>query len=276
MYPRYISSFPVWRTGVRSEEATSVQGGLTLLDLLNAYHQHPLFDHDACRALAGLDEMISLYYALDMTRAVRALHEHGILHGDLKLDNFLLRFAEEDEDIDAEDKTIHVCGGGDLDLYLEKNGITLIDFGRAIDLHCFSSPVQRSSVQFLQDDNPRCIANSSTSPVADCPSQRAGKPWSYDLDYAGLAGCFHMLLHHAPITYQDGDPVLPKTLPLRRYWQCDLWTNIFKQLLDPMNATGTCVLATIESSIRQVLVDKRHKFRAALRRHEIFLLEHLS
>lgn len=52
----------------------------TLQDAINAYKQK------GCR----MDENLVIYYAIEMFKIVHTIHQIGIIHGDIKPDNFLI------------------------------------------------------------------------------------------------------------------------------------------------------------------------------------------
>ena len=74
----------------------------------------------------------------------------------------------------------------------------------------------------------------------DCAEMRAGRPWTYQADYFGLAGIVYCMLYGKYIEAASVAPVPgapPGTCklatPFKRYWQTDLWTRLFDVLLNP-------------------------------------------
>ncbi|KAK5005582.1 hypothetical protein LTR28_007539 [Elasticomyces elasticus] len=181
-----------------------------------------------------------------MLRTVAALHEHGIIHGDLKPDNVLLRLDSCAAEADWTPQYARDGAGG-----WAAKGISLIDLGRGIDLAAFPADV-------------RFLADWPTS-AADCAEMREARPWTFHVDYHGLAAVLHALLfaRHletvavAPVaeaaprhgaaatapaetTTTAGAGALKKShtlkLPLKRYWQTDIWAACFELLLNPAAA----------------------------------------
>ncbi|KAG0226682.1 hypothetical protein BGW42_003472 [Actinomortierella wolfii] len=156
----------------------------TLLDAINV-----------CRKKTtggAMDESLALFFTIELLRVLEGLHVKGIVHGDLKADNCMLRFDSYDQ---AEFASNNVNSNGSaaataaastpvtsmIQTSYEPNGgggwskcgIKLIDFGRAVDLTQFDR-----DMEFLAD-----------WPVdaQDCPEIRAEKPWRFHPDYFGLA-----------------------------------------------------------------------------------------
>jgi checkpoint serine/threonine-protein kinase len=186
----------------------------TLLDLVNI-----------ARAENGvMDEQLAMFFTVELFRTVEALHSKGIVHGDLKADNLLVRFdtIQRDENWDSQ---YHRDGR---DGWASK-GVALIDFGRGIDMSVF-----KPDVQFIAD---------WPTTEADCAEMRELRPWTYQIDYHGLAGIVHNLLFgkYISTTVERGATLgagATKTYKIReslkRYWQTDIWNEVLDLLLNPM------------------------------------------
>jgi checkpoint serine/threonine-protein kinase len=194
----------------------------TLLDLVNI-----------CRAEGSnggvMDEQLVMFFTIELFRTVEALHAKGIIHGDIKADNVLVRLNNLAND-GAWSSQFSPTGMGS---WSEK-GITLIDFGRGIDIKAF-----QPTVQF--------IADWKTSD-ADCAEMREMRPWTYQVDYHGLAGVVHSLLYGKYLeTITERGATLgagaTKTYRIReslkRYWQTELWGEVFNLLLNPLMHLGS-------------------------------------
>lgn len=160
----------------------------TILDIVNFFKNKS----------ETLEESIIIWITIELFKIIEALHGIGILHGDLKADNCMIRLNGENA-----------------------GGVTLIDFGRSIDLTLFGNNKYPKFISHWKADQ------------QDCPQMNNGTPWSYEADYYGVASIIHTMLFgkYIEITNNEGQYAL-KT-PLKRYWQTELWGPIFEILLNP-------------------------------------------
>ncbi|RDL34796.1 Uncharacterized protein BP5553_07924 [Venustampulla echinocandica] len=190
----------------------------TLLDAINIARA------DSTAAGPGvMDESLAMFFTIELFRTMESLHGKGILHGDLKADNCLVRLDPlDDSDVWTSKYRKDGTGGWN------KKGIALIDFGRGIDMKVF-----RPDVQF--------IADWKTGPQ-DCAEMRELRPWTYQIDYHGLAGVIHSMLFGKYIdTVADRAAGIGATAKktwriresLKRYWQVEIWSAAFDLLLNP-------------------------------------------
>ncbi|KAL2136024.1 hypothetical protein VTI74DRAFT_5760 [Chaetomium olivicolor] len=196
----------------------------TLLDVVN------LFRGDASGVM---DEQLAMFFSIELLRTVEALHAKGIMHGDIKADNCLLR-------LDLGNNYYNNNNNGPEQLASQwrpdgsggwaARGITLIDFGRGIDMRAFGPDVQ-------------FIADWKTT-QQDCAEMREGRPWTWQIDYHGLAGTLHCLLFGKYIetvrcdagglgTSGAGGRRYKIRESLKRYWQTEIWGECFDLLLNP-------------------------------------------
>lgn len=185
----------------------------TLLDVVNLFRGDPS---------GVMDEQLAMFFTIELIRTVEALHSRQILHGDLKADNCLLRLASSPDTPLTSQWSPSGSGGW------ASRGVTLIDFGRAIDMRAFSPEVQ-------------FIADWKTS-AQDCAEMREGRPWTWQIDYHGLAGIVHCLLFGKYIETVRCDQGGIASMGgrrykiregLKRYWQTDIWSECFDVLLNP-------------------------------------------
>ncbi|GAB2262969.1 hypothetical protein Droror1_Dr00003966 [Drosera rotundifolia] len=163
-----------------------------------------------------MEEPLCIYYTIEMLHMLETLHAVGIIHGDFKPDNILIRYARDD--LASEDDDFLERSGSWHD-----QGLCLVDWGRGIDLHLFPDDT------VFEGD---CRTSSFS-----CIEMQEGKPWTYQVDTYGLCVVAHMMLHGSYMEVEkkvsaDGNVVyLPKST-FKRYWNCDLWKSLFEKLLN--------------------------------------------
>ena len=204
----------------------------SLLDIINRAGASGTSQQGAC-----LDELLVMFFTIELLRLLEGLHGAGIIHGDLKIDNCLVRL----EDVPASSSSssssawaaqYDPAGAGGW----RSKGIKLIDFGRAVDTRMF--PRGQAFVADWATD------------ARDCVEMRDGRPWTYQADYFGLAGIVYCMLYGkyieassiVHVTPQSGGggakqqpdgPRYKLATAFKRYWQADLWTRLFDVLLNP-------------------------------------------
>ncbi|KAJ5908865.1 hypothetical protein N7495_001547 [Penicillium taxi] len=202
------------------------RGQGTLLDLVNLVRNETNHNGEG-----GLEESLAMFFSIELLRTIEALHANGILHGDIKADNCLVRLDEPSPyaspvmDLDLNEQpgmrdTPSYSPNGHYDWC--SKGISLIDFGRGIDMQAFSP-----SVQFIADWEVG---------THECNEIREMRPWTHQIDLYGIAGTIHVLLFGK---YIESTPVpgVKHTYRIReslkRYWDRELWSEVFDLLLNP-------------------------------------------
>jgi len=183
----------------------------TILDLVNTAKTSPIGESST----GVMDESLAMFLTVELLRTVEGLHSKNILHGDLKADNCLIRFDEGEL---TEPYRRDGSAGW------SKKGIALIDFGRGIDMKLFPE-----KVQFIADWE---------TDDQDCPEMREMRPWTYQVDYWGLAGIIHSMLYGKYISTRTEPVGMGKKRYLlkesmKRYWQQELWKGLLEVLLNP-------------------------------------------
>ncbi|WQF78071.1 Putative serine/threonine-protein kinase, active [Colletotrichum destructivum] len=185
----------------------------SLLDVVNFFRAEPS---------GVMDEQLAMFFTIELFRTVESLHARSVLHGDLKVDNCLLRLdsGSNDPPLPAQYSADGSDGWG-------ARGVTLIDFGRGIDMRNFEADVG-------------FVADWKTS-AQDCAEMREGRPWTWQIDYHGLAGIVYCLLFGKYIETvrcdQGGIGSSGRRYrvreSLKRYWQTEIWAECFDVLLNP-------------------------------------------
>jgi len=193
----------------------------SLLDIINRSGQAGISQQGAC-----LDELLVIFFTVELLRLLEGLHESAaLIHGDLKIDNCLVRLQDVPGGSSAWAAQYDPTGAGGW----SSKGIVLIDFGRAIDTRAF--PRGQAFVAEWATD------------ARDCVEMREGRPWTYQADYFGLAGIVYCMLYGKYIEgssvvrvtpqHQSSGPRYKLATAFKRYWQADLWTRLFDVLLNP-------------------------------------------
>ncbi|KAI9658637.1 MAG: hypothetical protein M1821_002197 [Bathelium mastoideum] len=214
----------------------------TLLDLVNLARADAVKTGGGSSAAGslGVEEPLAMFLTVELLRTVEALHRQGVIHGDLKPDNVLLRLddaaqafsaplssssSSSTRHADSWDTQYHASGAGGW----SSKGISLIDFGRGIDVRAFAP-----ETQFVAD---------WPTTETDCAEMRELRPWTFQVDYHGLAGCLYTLLfgRYLETVAEKGSAgggvgVGRKRYRIReglkRYWQVDIWSECFELLLN--------------------------------------------
>ncbi|KAL2463446.1 Serine/threonine protein kinase [Forsythia ovata] len=102
-------------------------------------------------------------------------------------------------------------------------GLCLVDWGRGIDLSLFS-------------EKTKFIGDSRTSGFR-CIEMQENKPWTFQVDMYGLCVIVHTMLHNSYMEIEkraspDGGYVYQPKSHYKRYWNVDLWRNLFTKLLN--------------------------------------------
>jgi checkpoint serine/threonine-protein kinase len=216
------------------------RGQGTILDLVNIVRNETINPNHTSEG--GLEEVLAMFFSVELFRTVEALHANGVLHGDIKADNCLVRLDDYNPieppskalsllDLGADEtafdprESIHYSPSGSYGW--QQKGLALIDFGRSIDMQAFSPDVQ-------------FIADWETG-THECNEIREMRPWTHHIDLYGIAGVVHVLLFGKYIesTATDGSGGNPSSRTyriresLKRYWDRDLWAGVFDLLLNP-------------------------------------------
>ncbi|KAH7106274.1 hypothetical protein BKA62DRAFT_686522 [Auriculariales sp. MPI-PUGE-AT-0066] len=214
-----------------------VQG--TLLDVVNRASQLRLQELGA-----GIDEQLVIFFTVELLRIVTEIHRAGFIHGDMKIDNWMLRL---DEDGDGWSNTYDPTGEGGW----RTRGVRLIDFGRTIDKRLY--PEDQEFVCDWKTD------------AKDCVEAQEGRAWTFQSDYYGLATVIYTMLfgkHFEGVQIRkdaDGTPLYTVKEAFKRYWQ-PVWPRLFNALLNPARVRADhqlpiCdELTSLRKELEQILV----------------------
>ncbi|KAH7907133.1 Mad3/BUB1 homology region 1-domain-containing protein [Hygrophoropsis aurantiaca] len=189
----------------------------TLLDIVNRAGPAGVSQQGAC-----LDELLVMFFTIELLRFLEGMHSAGFIHGDLKIDNCLLRLEDVPGGASALSSIYQPSGDGGW----KYKGIKVIDFGRTIDTTLFPR-TQQFTADWATD-------------ARDCFEIREGRPWTYQTDYFGLAGIVYCLLFgkyietsSVALASSPSEEIRYKiSTPWKRYWQGDIWTRLFHLCLN--------------------------------------------
>ncbi|KAG0669902.1 hypothetical protein C6P45_003184 [Maudiozyma exigua] len=172
----------------------------TVLDLINSQQNN-----------GSLDELLCMFLTVELMKVIESIHDIGIIHGDLKPDNCMIRFETISMDLGHYNR--------DSRQGWNHKGIYLIDFGRSFDMTLFPNGTKFKS-DWKTDQQ-------------DCSEMRLGKEWTFEADYYGLASILHSLLFGQFIdTIRLPNNRYKLRKPFKRYWHTDQWNEIFNILLN--------------------------------------------
>ncbi|KAI5481322.1 checkpoint serine/threonine-protein kinase [Pseudohyphozyma bogoriensis] len=238
----------------------------TLLDAVNKGHEVGTAPQTP-GAPQGLEEIVAMFFVIELLRVLEGFHDAGFIHGDLKIDNCLVRLEElRDQDWSS---LYDPSGEGGW----SSKGLKIIDFGRSIDKTLF--PENQVFLSHLPTD------------TVDCLEMREDRTWTYEPDYYGVASiAFNLLfgryIETKGVTGEDGVVRQVINQAFKRYHQTDLWTRLFDALLNPrmVREDGslpiTNELAVMRGEMEEWLSvnsDKNGKsLRAMIRKMELYAL----
>nr|CAD1819134.1 unnamed protein product [Ananas comosus var. bracteatus] len=140
-----------------------------------------------------MEELLCIYYTREMLRMLETLHSAGIIHGDFKPDNLLVRYSRED----------------------------------------------------LTEDKEKFKGQTGS--------------WHDQVDTYGLCVIAHMMLHGTYMSIEkktnaDGSYLYQPKSSLKRYWNVDLWKNLFSTLLNiPSNESDVPLLRSLRESFEEYI-----------------------
>ncbi|KAI0244633.1 protein kinase, partial [Massospora cicadina] len=166
------------------------------------------------RSTLGMTETKVVTIVKQLLLAILSLHDMGILHNDIKLDNVL---------VDQTNKTNPI--------------VRLIDFGRAIDLRLLPPNAELVPAKLSREQPSEDVQRLSPH------QQDLGRPWLYHEDYFGLAGIIYSLLAYRALDdlrmVPSLDPSLPPRfhpvppIPHNHLSRAKFWDQLLDTLINP-------------------------------------------
>jgi checkpoint serine/threonine-protein kinase len=195
----------------------------------------------------SFEEVTVMYFAVEILRAIETLHSGNIIHGDIKPDNFMIRFDSSEI---LQTKNYQKSG----EAGWHSRGIKIIDFGRGIDVKLFPPQVQFTA-DWKMDQQ-------------DCVEMQQEQTWTYQADYHGIAAIIYLMLFGDFIKLaedREGEVSIFRIAnSLKRYWQKDMWNELFTVLL---NSALVAKQSGVSLPLTPLLSNCREKFEEYLEEH---------
>ncbi|XP_078068429.1 mitotic checkpoint serine/threonine-protein kinase BUB1 isoform X2 [Mustelus asterias] len=206
--------------------------------LLNAVNLYKTINEKA------MPQPLVIYFAIHILYIMEQLHSIGIIHGDVKPDNFILgeRFLD---DVGSVDDTF-------------SQGLTLIDFGQSIDMKLFPQ-------------NTVFVENCKTSGF-QCIEMLSEKPWTFQTDYFGIAATVHCLLFGTYMKLKNEQGIWKVNTTFQRGHHADMWNDFFNTLLYVPNCQTLPSLRNLREKLVSLFKEQYTKKLKSLRQRLMVLL----
>ncbi|XP_075452476.1 mitotic checkpoint serine/threonine-protein kinase BUB1 [Ascaphus truei] len=193
-----------------------------------------------------MPQPLVIYFAINILYLVEQLHDVGIIHGDIKPDNFALgeRFLENT-----------TCS-----LDFVSHGLALIDLGQSIDMSLF--PKGTAFTGKCETSGFQCI------------EMLTKKPWNYQTDYFGVAGTVYCMLFGNYMKVKNEQGVWKTDSAFKRMHLSELWIEFFNTLLNIPDCHSLSPLRLLREKLMATFQDQyTHKIKYLRNRLVILLLE---
>lgn len=200
----------------------------TLLDMINHMHK----PHSSINYKEKIS--IAAFYTYHLTKIVQKFHQHHLIHGDIKPDNFLLNNREGClsnllDNIDQDHYKVTVPKI-ESDTNRKMRPLIITDFGRTIDCPVLND-LHGSDPKHYKFTQPSKTENFECTEMQQNPPQ----PYCYEIDLYALAGTIHVLIFNE---YMTTKKVLNQVKPVKNFprYLSKEWSEIFKLLLNSKNS----------------------------------------
>uniref|UniRef100_A0A8C4VKF4 BUB1 mitotic checkpoint serine/threonine kinase n=1 Tax=Gopherus evgoodei TaxID=1825980 RepID=A0A8C4VKF4_9SAUR len=207
----------------------------TLLNTINIYKKLPE---------KVMPQALVIYFAVKILYMVEELHNCGIIHGDIKPDNFILGERLLDNDTCDIDSLSH--------------GLTVIDLGQCIDLKLF--PEGTAFTGKCETSGFQCI------------EMLTQKPWNYQTDYFGIAGTIYCMLFGTYMRVRNEEGIWKTEGVFRRIPNAELWNEFFCSLLNIPDCHHLPSLGALRKKLRDLFQKSYAKEIKFLRNRLVVLL----
>ncbi|XP_057599427.1 mitotic checkpoint serine/threonine-protein kinase BUB1 [Hippopotamus amphibius kiboko] len=209
----------------------------TLLNAINLYKNTPE---------KVMPQALVLTFAVRMLCMIEQVHNCGIIHGDIKPDNFILgnRFLEQD----SEDDDVSA-------------GLALIDLGQSIDMKLFPKGTTFTA---------KCATSGF-----QCTEMLSNKPWNYQIDYFGVAATVYCMLFGTYMKVKNEGGVWKPEGLFRRLPHLDMWNEFFHIMLNIPDCHHLPSLDMLRQKLKKVFQEHyTNKIKTLRNRLIVLLLEY--
>ncbi|XP_015218149.2 mitotic checkpoint serine/threonine-protein kinase BUB1 [Lepisosteus oculatus] len=193
-----------------------------------------------------MPQPLVIYLSICILHMVEQLHSIGMIHADIKPDNFMLgeRFLEN-ECFDPENL---------------EHGLSLIDFGQSIDMTLFKEGTVFKA---------KCMTSGF-----QCVEMLMGRPWTYQTDYFGIAGTVYCMIFGTYMKVKNENGVWKPNTVFKRNPHSEMWTEFFHTLLNVPDCNSLPSLKSLRDKLTAVFLQNYStKIRALRTRLIVLLLE---
>ncbi|KAM4695427.1 mitotic checkpoint serine/threonine-protein kinase BUB1 isoform 2-T2 [Discoglossus pictus] len=167
---------------------------------------------------------LTMYITIVILYMIEELHNVGIIHGDIKPDNFVLneKFIENQS----------------FSLGFVPKGLALVDLGQSIDMTLL--PKGTVFTGKCETDGFQCV------------EMLTKKPWTYQTDYFGVAGTVYCMLFGNYMKVRNENGEWKTDVRLKRNVNGELWTEFFHTLLNIPDCHSPSPLKALREKLTSV------------------------
>nr|KAF6446054.1 BUB1 mitotic checkpoint serine/threonine kinase [Rousettus aegyptiacus] len=209
----------------------------TLLNAINLYKNTPE---------KVMPQALVLSFAISMLHMIEQVHGCDIIHGDVKPDNFILGSRVLEQDSEDDDLSA---------------GLALIDLGQSIDMKLFPKGTTFTG---------KCETSGF-----QCTEMLSNKPWTYQIDYFGVAATVYCMLFGSYMKVKNEGGVWKPEGLFRRLPHLDMWNEFFHIMLNIPDCRHLPSLDLLRQKLKKIFQQHyTNKIKTLRNRLIVLLLEY--